>query len=121
MISQIRFFQYCKTSGLTGFHIICKYLSETNQIMYWNSKRKPEKLEKPKNLSWRVFPKNGFEAAQQCEMISTINNITFFSCFFTFFFFCGKTRKSLDNCFNQKFIIGFIWFGFGLEMVLTLT
>ena len=38
---------------------------------------------------------------------SSVNGITFFFCLFTFFF-PGKTRKSLDNCFNQKFIIGCI-------------
>ena len=99
MISQIRFSQYCKTSGLTGFHIICKYLSETNQIMYWNSKRKPENCW-TQEFVMESFSKKSIwsgSTVQQCEMISTINNITFFLCFFTFFFFLEKQGKALTT------------------------
>ena len=108
-ISQTRFFQYRKTSGLTVFHFICKYLSEKIQIIYWNNKRKSEKLLNPR-ICHEIFSEKTFEAAQQCNDMKRYQQwtISHSFCAYLHSFFSGKTRKSLDNCFNQNFIIGCI-------------
>ena len=97
-------FPVLQNIGFDWFSFYCKYLSGKDQIIYWRSKGKLEKLLKPKSLSWRVFTKKHLKRLNSA--ISTRNHITFFLCLSTFF--AGKARKSLDNYFNQKLIIGWI-------------
>ena len=51
------------------------------------------------------FSEKAYEAARSTvQRYETISH-SFSACLH---FFSGKTRKSIDNCFNQKFIIGCI-------------